>query len=164
MLQQIAVLTFTAFCGKIDKRQQILKRIFDVKRKNIFLFANVLCPLLIGLLIYLFCYKSTYINTAFVNFFGFPLPYFYFNNSFHRFITCWACDILWAYSLTFSLYLCFKQFKNSLFIIGALSIAFALIMELLQLFNVINGTFDILDIILEFSAILFAVIIIKRSF
>lgn len=135
-----------------------------MRRKNLFLFANILIPLLIGLVIYLFCYKNTYINTTFESFFGFSLPYFYFDNIFHRFITCWACDILWAYSLTFSLFLCFKQFNKKFFITGFISIIFAVILEFLQLTSVINGTFDIWDIIMELSAIIFAVIILKRSF
>ena len=135
-----------------------------MKRKNLFLFANILIPLLVGLVIYLLCYKNTYINTTFENVFGFSLPYFYFNNIFHRFITCWACDILWAYSLTFSLYFCFKHFDKSFFITSFISIIFAVFFEYLQLTSVINGTFDILDIVWELSAIIFAVIILKRSF
>lgn len=135
-----------------------------MKRKKLFLFANTIIPLLIGLSIYMFCYKNTYINIAFDNFFGFSLPYFYFDNAFHHFITCWACDIMWAYSLTFALFFCFKNFSNSLVISGSLSVLFAVIIEFSQFIDLISGTFDILDIILEISAILLAVIIIKRSF
>ena len=135
-----------------------------MKRKNILIFTNITIPLLIGLVIYLFCYRGTYINTTVQNIFDISLPYFYHDNVFHYFLTCWACDVLWAYSLTFSLYSCFQYFYNSTLISGVISGAFALIIEFLQLFDFISGTFDILDILLEFSAIIVAVIIIKKEF
>ena len=131
-------------------------------RKNYaFYLLNIGISLVLGLGIYLFCYKTTYINTAFTNIFGFSLPYIYFDNAIYRFITCWACDILWAYSLTFALYLCFKVFKSPLIITSVTTSLFAVIIELLQINKVINGTFDILDIISELVAISFAIIIIK---
>ena len=132
-----------------------------MKKKIAFYLLNICIPLVIGLGIYLFCYKTTYINTAFENAFGFPLPYIYFDNAFHRFITSWACDMLWAYSLTFALYLCFRVFKKPLIITSVTSSLFAIIIELLQINGVINGTFDILDIISELVAIYLAVIMIK---
>lgn len=135
-----------------------------MKRKNLFIFLNVAIPLLIGLSIYLFCYKSTYINTFFENVFGFNFPYFYFNNVVHHFITCWACDILWAYSLTFALFFCFKELKKSLLFSSCLTFLLSIIIEFLQLSGYINGTFDIWDIIMELSAIIIAVIIIKKEF
>ncbi len=132
-----------------------------MKKNFAFYLLNIGIPLVLGLGIYLFCYKTTYINTAFTNIFGFSLPYIYFDNAFHRFITCWACDILWAYSLTFALYLCFRVFKKPLIITSVTSSLFAIIIELLQINGVINGTFDILDIISELVAISLAVIMIK---
>ena len=135
-----------------------------MKRKNLFIFANIVIPLFIGLTIYLFCYRNTYINSAFENFLGISFPYLYFDNFFYQFITCWTCDILWAYALTFSLFFYFKDFKNSLLFSGLLSISLSIIIECLQVCGYINGTFDIWDIVLEFSAIFLAVIIIKRSF
>ena len=135
-----------------------------MKRKNLFILFNIACPLLIGLSIYLFCYKSTYINTTLANVLEFSLPYFYYDNIFYRFLTCWACDILWAYSLTFALFWCFKEFKKPLLICSVLSILFAIVIEFLQINHIIHGTFDVLDIVLEISAIIFAVIIMKKEF
>ena len=133
-----------------------------MKKKYIFFTLNIFIPLVIGLIIYLFCYRTTYINSVFTEFFGFSLPYIYFDNAFHRFITCWACDMLWAYSLTFALYLCFQVFKSPLIITSVTSSVFAIIIELLQINNIINGTFDILDIITELLAISLAIIIMKH--
>ncbi|MBQ4571706.1 MAG: hypothetical protein IJA80_00335 [Clostridia bacterium] len=135
-----------------------------MKKKNLFLYANIIIPLFIGLVIYLFCYRNTYINSIFENYLGLSLPYLYFDNIIYHFVTCWACDILWAYSLTFSLYFCFKPFTKPLRVTSVLSILFAVSIEVLQAVQIINGTFDIWDIILEISAISLAVIIIKRSF
>lgn len=132
-----------------------------MKKKIAFYFLNIGIPLVIGLGIYLFCYRTTYINSVFTEVFGFSLPYIYFDNAFHRFITSWACDMLWAYSLTFALYLCFRVFKKPLIITSVTSSLFAIIIELLQINDVINGTFDILDIISELVAISLAVIMIK---
>lgn len=135
-----------------------------MRKKYLFYLINIAFPLTAGLVIYLFCYKGTHINTAFSQLFEFELPYFHDDNFIYRFITCWACDILWAYSLTCSLHLCFKDFKNSLLISAVLSALLSIILEILQLLGAIQGIFDLLDIIFEISAIGFAVIIIKRSF
>ncbi|MBQ8765453.1 MAG: hypothetical protein IJZ16_01490 [Clostridia bacterium] len=135
-----------------------------MKQKNLFLFFNVAIPLIFGLSIYLFCYKTTYINTIIENLVDISLPYFYYDNIFYSFLTCWACDILWAYALTFALFFCLKDYKNGLFFSSLFSISLSFIIEFLQINGYINGTFDIWDIILEISAIFVAVIIIKRSF
>ena len=132
-----------------------------MRKKYIFYIVNICTPLVLGLGIYLFCYRTTYINTTFTEVFGFSMPYIYFDNAFHRFVTCWACDILWAYSLTFALYLCFEVFKKPLIITSVASSLFAIIIELLQIKDVISGTFDILDIISELVAISLAVIMLK---
>ena len=132
-----------------------------MKKKFVFYLLNIGVPLVLGLGIYLFCYKNTYINTAFTDIFGFSLPYIYYDNAFHRFITCWACDMLWAYSLTFALYLCFKVFEKNLIITIVTSSLFAIAIELLQIKGVINGTFDILDIVSELVAITLAITMIK---
>lgn len=163
MLQQNAVLTFTAKCSRISKTTHFNKGFFILKRKCFFIVLNIVLPLLTGLTIYLFCYKNTYINTIFEDVFNISLPYLYFNNLFHHFLTCWACDILWAYSLSFSLFACFNNFKNSLILTVTISTLFSIIIEVSQWFAIIKGTFDIWDIILELTAIIFAVIIIKKG-
>ena len=132
-----------------------------MKKKFAFYLLNIGIPLVIGLEIYLFCYRTTYINSVFTQVFDFSLPYIYYDNAFHRFITCWACDMFWAYSLTFALYLCFKTFKRPLIIASVTSSLFAIFIELLQINGTINGTFDILDILTEIVAILLAITIIK---
>lgn len=135
-----------------------------LKRKTIIIFLNIFLPLFIGLLIYLFFRKNTYINLFFENVFFISLPYLYSDSVFCRVLTSWACDILWAYSLTFSLFFCFKSFINSLQITYILSVLFSIAFELLQLTSIIIGTFDVWDIILEIAAISLAVIIIKKEF
>ena len=137
------------------------QRIFTLKKKFAFFLLNIGIPLVLGLGIYLFCYRTTYINTTFTEVFGFSMPYIYFDNALHRFITSWACDMLWAYALTFALYLCFKVFNKPLIITTVCSSLFAVAIELLQINGTISGTFDILDIITELVVIFLAIIIIK---
>ena len=134
-----------------------------LKNKNLFIFLNVAIPLFIGLLIYLLCYQNTYINSFFQTILDCQLPRFYSSSYFYKFLTGWACDILWAYSLTFALLFCFNDFKRNLIISLILSASLSFLIEILQLLNVINGTFDIFDIILEFTANFVAVIIFSKK-
>ena len=78
------------------------------------------------------------------------------------FMKSWACDILWAYSLTYSLYLALYAFKRKIAISSILSICIVTVFELLQLFGKVNGTFDILDIIFQIAAVISAAGVIKR--
>ena len=71
--------------------------------------------------------------------------------------------MLWAYSLIFSAYAVFdNKTKNLKWIIIAVSLLIVII-EILQLTKIIHGTFDIFDILAEITAVLIAVIILKRT-
>lgn len=135
-----------------------------MKKKKLFIFFNIIIPLSLGLVIYLFCYETTYITTCFEAVFEYTLPYFYSDSIIYQILTCWACDILWAYSLTFSLFLCLKNFNHALLLSSALSAILSLTIEILQIPHIVNGTFNVLDIIFELTAIIVAVILLKRSF
>lgn len=102
-------------------------------------------------------YNGTYLNSLF----GIELN-FKANSFLGIFIKSWACDILWAYSLTYSLYFVLYAFKNRILISAILSICIATGFELLQLFETVSGTFDILDITFQIAAVLFAARVIKR--
>ena len=128
-----------------------------MKRKLVTFFTNVFLPLAIGLCVYLLFYNSTYINSILGIEFNFKI-----NSILGIFIKSWLCDILWAYALTHSLYFVLGGFKHKIFISAIMSICFATVFELLQLFEKVRGTFDILDIIFQIAAVLLAVILIKR--
>lgn len=128
-----------------------------MKRKILTIFINIFLPLAVGLCIYLLFYNGTYLNSIF----GIELS-FKANSLLGIFMKSWACDILWAYSLTYSLYFVLYAFKNRILFSAILSICIATGFELLQLFGKVNGTFDILDIIFQIAAVISAAGVIKR--
>lgn len=128
-----------------------------MKRKILTIFINIFLPLAVGLCIYLLFYNGTYLNSMF----GIELN-FKANSFFGIFMKSWACDILWAYSLTNTLYLALYAFKHRILFSAILSICIATVFELLQLFGKVNGTFDILDIIFQIAAVISAAGVIKR--
>lgn len=128
-----------------------------MKRKLQVFLRDIFLPLFVGLCTYLLFYKGTYINSAL----GVESD-FTFNSSLVVFVKSWLCDILWAYAMTYALYLALFAFKHKILFSAIISICVATVFELFQLFGCVDGTFDILDIVFQFLAVFFAVIIIKR--
>lgn len=128
-----------------------------MKKNLMTFFFNIFLPLAVGLCIYLLFYNGTYLNSIF----GIELN-LKANSFLGIFMKSWACDILWAYSLTYSLYLALYAFKRKIAISSILSICIVTVFELLQLFGKVNGTFDILDIIFQIAAVISAAGVIKR--
>ena len=132
--------------------------------KKLFSCLNVCLPLTIGLLIYIFFHKTTYINIFFDEYLSLNFTYINENNIFITIIKNWACDFLWAYSLFFALAIILTPFKSKIKLSVILSASISIYLEILQYAHVIAGTFDWCDIFFEIAAITFAVNIIKRSF
>ena len=130
-----------------------------MKRTTKVFLLNVIFPLFLGLLIYLFFKHGTYINVI-----------FHYESNIHlggllgRIIQSWSTDILWAYSLTCLIFYLSQPFSESpiKYVIFVGEAIFFIFMELLQKFSVINGTFDIIDIITEIFTLFFAVFICKK--
>lgn len=136
-----------------------------INKKNIIFFGmNIIIPLLAGVFLYIWMRPDTYISIYVYNFldlsvndlkFGFSLPHLL-----SSFLRNFSCDMLWAYSLTFTVFvilgLKYESLKPTLIICSMFEIG----IELLQKFGVISGTFDFLDILLEFCIIIFAIIVI----
>lgn len=127
-----------------------------IKNKE-FIFINIALPLIIGLCIYLLFGSNTYINSLF----GISIR-FTFGNVLDIFIKSWLCDILWSYSLFNAIWISLFAFKRRTFIASLISFVLVISIESLQYFSVISGTFDILDIFFELTAVGFAVCNIKR--
>lgn len=113
--------------------------------------------MIIGLCIYLLFGSNTYINSLF----GISIK-FTFGNVLDIFIKSWFCDILWSYSLFNAIWISLFAFKRRTFIASLISFVLVISIESLQYFSVISGTFDILDIFFELTAVGFAVCNIKR--
>lgn len=113
--------------------------------------------MIIGLFVYLSFGSNTYINSLF----GISIK-FTFGNVLDIFIKSWFCDILWSYSLFNAIWISLFAFKRRTFIASLISFVLVISIESLQYFSVISGTFDILDIFFELTAVGFAVCNIKR--
>ena len=127
-------------------------------KKILFLISNAFVPLLLGLAIYVFMKNGTYINS----FLGVEFNYSP-KTVLGIFIANWFCDFLWSYALVFALYLVLSPFKNNLIFSCVTSALLGLILELLQGTNILSGTFDWWDIIIEIVAVIIALLILKKT-
>lgn len=121
------------------------------KQINVMLTIS-LSSLVIGLIIYLAFRKETYISVIIESCFGcFHLHSVFdvFNNSFVKY---YLVDYLWGISLSSSLHLVFlPSSRESVAIIFVVAI-FGFVYELLQSCSLINGTGDIIDVLLYLLA------------
>lgn len=127
-------------------------------KKYLFLILNTIVPLISGLAIYIFMKSGTFINTfSGVDFHYIP------KTVFGLFIVNWFCDFLWAYALVFALYIVLSPFKSKLLFSCVISVLLGLILEILQGVNILSGTFDWWDIIIEIVAVIIAMSIINKT-
>ena len=126
-------------------------------KKYLFLIFNTVVPLTSGLAIYFFMKSGTFINT----FSGIDFHYVP-KTVLGLFIVNWFCDFLWAYALVFAVYTVLSPFKSKLLFSCVISVLLGLILEIMQGVNILSGTFDWWDIIIEFVAIVTATIILKN--
>lgn len=112
-----------------------------------------------GLLIYVLGRSETYIHDylSVVLNIKFPIATNIFSSVFIKY---YLVDFLWAFSLSFSLLsVSFKINTKSIILISTISSLCGIAFEFFQLINVLNGTFDFLDMVMYATAsILFAVI------
>ena len=79
-----------------------------------------------------------------------------------RFARFYLLDALWAYALTHCLFIVLGNTLTALKESFVISVVMSVTMELLQLFNMVVGTFDICDIFVEIAAVFIASIIIIK--
>ncbi len=128
-------------------------------QKRVYLIAQVIIPLSLGALIYLF-YRDAIVFHS-------------FNDKFSRYISiqppAWVLfnlpDFLWLYSLLAALRLAVTKAPKLTMIIWIFSgFLLAIVSELLQLFSLIFGTFDVCDLLFYLFALLLFVIFNKNEF
>ncbi len=127
-----------------------------IPKRNSLYILNIIAPLFCGLYIYLTKAESTYLSDFL---FGFRsvLP----TVSYPYIIRYYACDFLWTYSLFFCLRLTLGDAlkgKHNWTVVLISSVT-AIILETIQLFKIIPGTFDFLDILTELLAVAVAFLI-----
>ena len=131
-------------------------------KRRLFTALNILLPLIAGVIVYIFVQKSTYLENVLVGFFAADFKPLIWSGWTYTFTVCWLCDVLWAYSLTFSLWMVLCSWKNAVLFSAVLAFVAGAAFELLQLFEVMGGTFDVFDMVLELMAASLAAVVIKR--
>lgn len=74
-------------------------------------------------------------------------------------LSCYFCDMLWAYALTFTVAIISDDYKARWFYF--VSGGFCVLSELAQAVGVMPGTFDIIDVVLEISITALCALIIN---
>lgn len=116
--------------------------------------------LLTGLLIYLVLRENTYINSLIPEHIGNIVKYCFKAVPQNSFIKYYFADFLWCYALNYAL--CVVQVSISakkLIVISIVSFLVGIAFEIMQLFSICIGTFDLIDIGMYFAASLLSVVI-----
>ena len=116
-----------------------------------------LLSLSLGLFIYIFFRKETYIHTLLRMNHSFGFSHLNFFGS--DFIKYYLPDFLWAFSLTNALIAVSEKTKVEVYIIGVVVIFLSIVWEILQLVKIVGGTFDFMDCFLYLIAAIAAVVI-----
>ena len=130
------------------------------KPQRLFWVVNICFPLFAGFCVYLFCRPDTRTSSVIIRLFmmfGITINEISVRSEFVRF---YLCDILWAYALTCTVSMLLGQSKRELFAAGIICFLFEGLIEVMQKWNIIGGTFDGLDIAFEAIATSIAVVII----
>lgn len=116
-----------------------------------FCILNIILPLVIGTIVYLYLKPSAPISQLIYYLLHISPPVLNIKpTGIHRFIQYYLCDILWSYSLTFALSLYLG--KDRLLLAYAIAASFSTLVEVLQLLPQVLGSFDIFDIIVQLIA------------
>lgn len=116
----------------------------------------IIIPLSAGLIFYIFNSPGTYISQAFYALIGKEYALFRLNveSSEAAFMQSFFCDICWSWALESSILLILPRKKKSFIASVLISVSVSTVLELLQLLQVVRGTFDIYDIAVETAAII----------
>ena len=133
--------------------------------QHIFYCLNIVVPLIFGSAIYV-CYRpDTYISQFVYNTLGISPNVGVFTDVLPAwvvsFIQNYLADILWAYSLTFTVYYIWRKQSSSSYEAFGIVIAFEFCIEFSQKPGIMSGTFDWIDIFLEVCITVLATLLIK---
>ena len=134
--------------------------------KKAYLLANMILPLLVGAMFYFLTSKDVIFVEMASSFLGKPLgiehagPY----DGVFMFIRYYMLDALWAYALVFAMFISIGNNAARVKTAFMVAIFFSVAMEVIQLFPVVPGTFDAIDILVEVMAEVIAALIIKTQY
>lgn len=129
-------------------------------KKRAFFIANALMPLLLGALIYGIFSPEVWFVRRLDRLLGRPEREVFQGSPVLQLVRNYVPDFLWAYSLTACLFLIFDTAERGkvLFV----SLVFAALLELMQLFPGVPGTFDPLDLLVQCAAELISAFIVHK--
>lgn len=129
----------------------------DGIKKKLLYAVNAILPLLLGLIVYVCDRPDSYISILVYSLTGFRSSIRFFPTIIDNHFP----DFVWAYSLMFVVNSVTGIYKKNLKLSYVISILFAVILELIQLFQHNMFTFDVIDIVVEIVAISLASLVIK---
>lgn len=133
-------------------------------KKALFWIAIIIIPLVDGLAVYLLFRPSAMISKLIYSFFNItPLHIATPENIFWNFIKYYLCDFLWAFSLAALSKLLLGNGKLQSTIVLLIVIFTGFVIEILQKYSFISGTFDVLDFFVEAIGAILSIIIISYS-
>lgn len=135
-------------------------------RKQFFLITNIIAPILIGTAIYYVISPKVIFVQQLDSLFGrgIHIHTANFNLSIMHFIRNYLLDMMWGYALVFALFSFAGNNTAEIRKIFIIAVIFSAVMEILQLTSIAKGTFDVLDIFVEFLAEVTAAFIIKKHY
>jgi len=137
-----------------------------VKRNvlTILYLMNGCISIVLGGIIYLFTAKEIIFLSYLEKICGIDLRRFSIKNisPFLLAVRYYMPDFLWAYSFVFFLFLINKCIVGKLKKIMLTVVTLGAVFEVLQKMNVINGYFDLADILVEATGVIFACYVIKK--
>ena len=136
------------------------------KRIRTLLILNILIPVISGALYYYLFSPDIDFIIRIDAWFGINGVRLFFDHDgrLFRFVRNYLPDMLWAYSLFFSVYVIVGNKTAKLWKILLVTGVFSVLMEVMQLTPYVHGTFDFFDIVVELFAGLIAVFVIKNFF
>ncbi len=135
-------------------------------KKKILFISNIIFPLLVGAAIYLFTSPDVVFVEAVRSFWGTPIFMEHVNTvgGLLQLMRYYMLDVFWAYALVFALYFAIGNNAARVKKAFVIAVLFSTVMEVIQLSPIIPGTFDVIDILVEAAAEIFAALIIKKQY
>lgn len=127
------------------------------KRRWFFWTINICFPLFMGTCVYLFCRPDTHISATLIRFLSILRISMEKTTVRSEFLRFYLCDILWAYALTFTINLLIGQSRKGFIVTAIICLVFEALIEFMQKWQIIYGTFDGFDIVSEALTTAFAI-------
>jgi hypothetical protein len=136
------------------------------KCSRIFLLCNVIVPIVIGTIVYCLIAPDVYFVEKLDSLFNICISSYHVDThiQYIKVIRNYLPDMVWGYSLMFALFICSGNNAVDLFRVFIVVVVFSIAMESLQLMNMVIGTFDVFDIMVEVLSEGAAVFIIQKYY